>query len=138
MGAAGLLSSLSPANLVFIPGALHGITLTSVICCQNQSDMHSSSPGMKDCEGLNPDTLRRLLTLLHCWTLNFFTLCLANLQYSDFQHYSLVSREDIIAAEMAQTYIVQLATLLLSMKTFCHKLYPLSKGVYCITLTVAL
>jgi hypothetical protein len=24
------------------------------------------------------------------------------------------------------------------MKTFCHKLYPLSKGVYCITLTVAL
>jgi hypothetical protein len=114
------------------------LLLTSITCCQNQSDMFPSSVRMKDCEGLNPNTLRRLEP---CYTSGQL-ICspsawpICNTQTSS--NIFGVSRKDIIASEMVQIYIVQLSILLLSIKTFLHKLFPVSKGVYCLTLTDAL
>jgi hypothetical protein len=84
--------------------------------------MYTSSVGMKDCEGFNPDTLRRLE---RCYTAGHL-ICspsawpICNIQISS--NIFGVSRKDIIATEKAQTYVVQLAILLVSITTFPHDL----------------
>jgi hypothetical protein len=58
----------------------------------------------------------RALTKTHCYTARPL---LGQSTILTFSNIFEVSRKDIIATEMAQTYIVQLAILLFSIKHFC-------------------